>query len=334
MKKIPTVTIKQNPIVIVRNFMLLQFGGYVAFVGVGALADYGAIYGGLSLGGVLSYELAYLIFILVAELAITAFIFLEWNFAYYQISTESVLSARGIFSRRKTSLSLSQVDLVSHEYGLLGKLLRYGTIIVQGSSGNSLRLPYVSEPQKYSALIMRFKKTGHRPVSLEVSNPPQPEALLHRQEDEHLEFKSTMRWDIRSGQVSRTVEKMVVKTIAGFLNSGGGNLVIGVDDARQVVGLDHDYRSLTKQDRDGFENHFTHVFNSTIGAEFRSLVKLHFAEVNGKEVCMVNVKPAVRPAYVRFDKDEEFYVRTGNSTTPLSLSEANSYLDLWKTRLS
>jgi predicted HTH transcriptional regulator len=187
-------------------------------------------------------------------------------------------------------------------------------------------------PHKYAKIIMRYCASGERRALVPfVENP---EELLLQPEHERLEFKSTLRWDLKMAAVSRAPEKMVLKTIAAFLNSNGGQLVIGVGDGGEIVGLEHDYKSLTRHGRDGFENHFTHIFNSAIGAEFRQFVKLRFKEVQGKEICIVNVEPAPHPVFARLDgSTEEFYVRTGNSTTPLKLSEAASYLDLWRSRL-
>jgi len=44
--------------------------------------------------------------------------------------------------------------------------------------------------------------------------------------------------------------------------------------------------------------------------------------------------PANKPAYLKFDSEEEFYIRTGNGTTALRLSEAASYVDYrWRGKL-
>ena len=128
--------------------------------------------------------------------------------------------------------------------------------------------------------------------------------------------------------VNKILEKSVMKTIASFLNSQGGHLVIGVNDEKVVIGLAFDYNSLVRKDADGFENHFTQVFHNMIGAEFRQFVKLHWSQVDSKECCIINVSPSHKPAYLKNDNNgEEFYIRTGNGTTALKLSEANAYID-------
>jgi predicted HTH transcriptional regulator len=59
-----------------------------------------------------------------------------------------------------------------------------------------------------------------------------------------LEFKSSLRWGVPEGGVNKTLEKVIVKTIAGFLNSkDGGTLLIGVADNGTILGLEGDYGS-------------------------------------------------------------------------------------------
>ena len=150
--------------------------------------------------------------------------------------------------------------------------------------------------------------------------------LLKQEENGELEFKSSLRFDYHVNRPSRDLERSVMKTIAAFLNSAGGSCVIGVDDRRRPLGLEHDYKTLQRKDRDGFEIHFTQMFNSMIGPEFRSLVELIFETLDGSEVCRIRVKPSPRPIYFKHDEHEYFYMRPGNITTSLKLSEIESYV--------
>lgn len=116
-----------------------------------------------------------------------------------------------------------------------------------------------------------------------------------------------------------------MKTVAAFLNTDGGRLIVGVGNAGDMMGLAADYATLPRPDSDGFENHFTNVFREAIGAEFRRFVKLSFHNVEGKEVCMISVAPSTKPVYATFDGEEAFFIRTGNSTTPLPMSKVRDY---------
>src|SRR6185295_2745086 len=61
----------------------------------------------------------------------------------------------------------------------------------------------------------------------------QAEELLTQHESATLEFKSTLRWNLRENRKDpQIVTTAVLKTIAAFLNTEGGDLLIGVADDR------------------------------------------------------------------------------------------------------
>jgi len=68
----------------------------------------------------------------------------------------------------------------------------------------------------------------------------------------YLEYKSTLRWDIKQQQKSKLIETAAIKTIAGFANSpNGGTLLIGVADDGSVHGLEDDYNTFSKRGQFG-----------------------------------------------------------------------------------
>ncbi len=50
------------------------------------------------------------------------------------------------------------------------------------------------------------------------------EGLLAQGERDIVEFKSSARWDYREQKVNKTLEQVIVKTLASFLNAKGGIL--------------------------------------------------------------------------------------------------------------
>lgn len=77
-------------------------------------------------------------------------------------------------------------------------------------------------------------------------------ALIAGDETHQVEFKSTARWNLREGTKDERMEDAVVKTIAGFLNTDGGTLFIGVDDRGTPIGLAHDTALIKPPNVDGF----------------------------------------------------------------------------------
>ncbi len=72
-------------------------------------------------------------------------------------------------------------------------------------------------------------------------------ALIRAGEGAHTEFKSTARWDVRQDKLNKAMERQIVKTIAAFSNHEGGNLIVGVDDDGDAVGLEMGYQTLRKK---------------------------------------------------------------------------------------
>ena len=116
------------------------------------------------------------------------------------------------------------------------------------------------------------------------------------------------------------------------MNTDGGTLLIGVNDAGQVVGLENDFKTLPRKNHDGFENHISMLVKTMIGLPFAKYISIKFERLNEKEVCLVSVGESHKPAYLRNgDNKEDFFVRVGNSTQPFSMSETEEYIKTrWK----
>ena len=158
------------------------------------------------------------------------------------------------------------------------------------------------------------------------------EALIKSGESNKLEFKSTLRWDMKESRVNKALEDVVVKAVAGFMNSDGGTLLIGVEDDKNILGLQSDYNTLgSHKNRDGFENHLTTLLLGACGKDLSPLLRTSFHTVDGKEICKVVVAPSPRPVFLEDGKGKHLYIRTGNSTRELDVKEAVEYVKgRWK----
>jgi predicted HTH transcriptional regulator len=189
---------------------------------------------------------------------------------------------------------------------------------------------YISKGRRdlHTELRLRVVKALEQPPSDE-----QVAELLKRGEGPEFEFESSARWDMRQGKPNRSLEAVVVKTVAGFLNSElGGILLIGVDDGGNVVGLQHDYKTLRRQNRDGFETFLTTLLLDVFGKDVSSCVRIDFHGIGGEDVCRVTAKASPRAVFVPdANGGEHLYIRTGNSTRLLSTREAIEYCKIrWK----
>lgn len=162
--------------------------------------------------------------------------------------------------------------------------------------------------------------------------PVSIEEVISKGESDELEFKSTLRWDLKEGVANKKLEDVAMKTVAAFANSQGGTLLIGVADDGNVIGLEHDYQSLGDVDRDKFELHLRNLLNQKFGTGFvTSKIVIKFHEVQAKEVCQVETAKAKEPVILKFtDKAgqmiEKFFARSGNSSQEIPLGELNTYI--------
>ena len=165
---------------------------------------------------------------------------------------------------------------------------------------------------------------------VELADPADEAAVRQRMasgESDVLEFKSSLRWDLREGKVNKAIEKVNVKTVAAFMNSkNGGTLLIGVNDEGNPVGLAADYDSLRKQNRDGFELHLRQLVESALGESVAPFFTVTFHEIDGRDICQVSVEPSDHAVYVQEDGSATFFLRSGNATRALPINEAVKFV--------
>jgi type I restriction enzyme R subunit len=157
------------------------------------------------------------------------------------------------------------------------------------------------------------------------------EELIAGDETYQVEFKSTARWNLRDGCKDKRMEDAVVKTIAGFLNTDGGTLFIGVDDQRAPVGLAYDTAVVKPQNADGFVNWLTTHLGNALGNPAVMRTRARIESVDDIEICRVDVAASSAPVTARMsDKGVVFWVRMNNSTRALPEIEVENYLrDRW-----
>ncbi len=150
--------------------------------------------------------------------------------------------------------------------------------------------------------------------------------FIARGEGPTLEFKTSVRWDVRQGTVNKELEKVVAKTIAGFMNKDGGTLVVGVTDDGAIVGLEPDMKTLRKPSEDGLSLHLTEILNKYLGEVAAAAASISFAHVDGQAIAVISAEPATRPVFLEDANASEFYVRSNASTRLLDVREAAQYI--------
>jgi type I restriction enzyme R subunit len=155
--------------------------------------------------------------------------------------------------------------------------------------------------------------------------------LIDNDEDFAVEFKSTARWDLREGKPNKVMEDEVVKTVAGFLNTDGGALLIGIGPNREVVGLNYDYPRVKPPNGDGFVNWLTTHLTYAVGHAAVMRTRARITVLHGREICRVDVARSSQPVWAKTSRQARvFFVRMNNSTRVLPEEEQSGYVnDRW-----
>jgi serine/threonine protein kinase len=160
------------------------------------------------------------------------------------------------------------------------------------------------------------------------------ERLLTSDESARLEFKASLRvptdppkpGDKRcAGELERAIEHETIETLAAFLNTDGGTLIIGVKDDRTIVGIDVDYPRVKPRSRDGWRLTFDHLVTHELGGEVMGCIDLQLEPWQGHTIAVIRCSAREEPTWV----GDELYVRYTASTERLSTRRAVAW---WRQR--
>lgn len=173
------------------------------------------------------------------------------------------------------------------------------------------------------AILLLMRRHGLLRIRREKKSPGHRlKEYIHRGEGGQIEFKSTIRTNLKNGNVGKEIELAWLKAVVAFLNSNGGCLLLGVNDAGEICGLDED--SFESDDRCLL--HVKNLFNQHIGAEFSLFFKISLVQEDAGAVVMIECTKATDPVFLKIGKNEEFYIRSGPSSVKLSPSQIVNFV--------
>jgi hypothetical protein len=232
-----------------------------------------------------------------------------------------------ISSRERNADPLSSIEFVLSQFKevMTGQINQNNLIFFYAEIGAILGLLSLGF---YQILHKRLVDLDALKIELEKDLP----TIIRQGEGPLLEFKSSLRWDIQEQRVNKTLEGVIMKTLAGFFNSPvGGTLLIGVADNGEILGLESDFQTLKKPDHDGFEQTLMTAISSNLGADLCPLIHVLFHKLADRDVCRVIVSPSHRPVFLTQSNTPKLFVRTGGGTRDLNIQEALDYVaSRWK----
>lgn len=132
-------------------------------------------------------------------------------------------------------------------------------------------------------------------------NPTESLQLIAQGEGPRVEFKESFSKELRT---------KCIATMTAFMNSSGGVLFIGVNDAGAAIGLNLNGKSI-----DSFKLDVLNVFKQKVGKEFAVLVSLTEEEIHDQLVLRIDCKPSSKPVFMLDGQQEIYVARTASQNT-------------------
>ncbi|MCF7919409.1 MAG: putative DNA binding domain-containing protein [Candidatus Cloacimonetes bacterium] len=146
--------------------------------------------------------------------------------------------------------------------------------------------------------------------------------LIDAGESEKLEFKSTMRLNLKDNQKDSRIGFAILKSISAFLNTDGGTLLVGVEDNGNILGSEiEDFAS-----DDKYLLHFSQLLQHNIGLDNSRFVHYKLVDIDNKKILKVDCEASPKPIFLIKDSVEDFYIRSGPASKKLSISTAITYI--------
>lgn len=152
-------------------------------------------------------------------------------------------------------------------------------------------------------------------------------SLIESGESAAVEYKSTARLNLHTGAQDQAIIWSVIKTIAAFMNTNGGTLLVGIDDNGRPIGIEKDYPFVKGSDRDGWELSLTTAVKNALGQVAATDLAVGFSTLEDLTIARIDVRPGAEPVFAT-KKDEQrefFFARLNNSTEELSGPALLSY---------
>jgi uncharacterized repeat protein (TIGR03833 family) len=213
----------------------------------------------------------------------------------------------------------------------------------QHSHGILVRLTNGQIGRVKAILQSSFVSSSDEPPSsvVEIQQPTDIHELILGGENHFVEFKSSALWsvnlsqkDIVSGSsevktLGKNTSKFIIaKTIAAFLNSDGGTLVIGLkenkdENSDEIIGIQSEFYKLKDPCIDGYRRMIVDQvirpsFPPEIFYRINDYLSIRFETINNKILCLISVFKSDSQVFLKKRGQDCFYVRVDATTREIS----------------
>ena len=184
--------------------------------------------------------------------------------------------------------------------------------------------------------------------------------LIESSEQTTVEFKQSFRTPTKGdnaikGNTDENVIHSTLKNVNAFLNTSGGDILIGVvDNSKEKVGIEYDrFKNQDRMDDEWYRRTIHEKISQTMGSEVADhFIKIHLVKMESKkngevDICRISVAQSDKPVFIKNPKftsegrkkmqqdfpdlaskafDKLFYIRRQDKAETLDIEELLLYL--------
>lgn len=181
----------------------------------------------------------------------------------------------------------------------------------------------LSEPEKNEKFVLELKKLIETGESLHTEF--KAEALWSTTYS-HAQIQESKSFELREyGQKASKV--IIAKSIAAFLNSEGGNLIIGIKENKEskkfdIVSIEEDLKKLRESGLDSYKRILIDeiiraFFPSKIFNHLNDYLTFEFVNIENKIVCWIKIKRSDSRVFLKINDKDVFMIRVDSENRTL-----------------
>lgn len=222
----------------------------------------------------------------------------------------------------------------------LYELLKEGLLKIETEDENDIQLR--TELQKLidggENQMVEFKASLQKPVHTNIkreiiANYKKQLKIAEESLNEVMVISFTNKIDaIEKASTKENVIHSAMKNLAAFTNSKGGNLIIGLEDDKNILGIDFDYDKTKNVDKcyDTYLNTLDDLVTRYLGTSFNQYIKYHnFVKIDDKVLLWLIIEKSKTPVFVKLNEKgcacNDFYIRAQVSSRKLDAAELWEY---------
>jgi hypothetical protein len=146
---------------------------------------------------------------------------------------------------------------------------------------------------------------------------------LREGESQKIEYKETFCMNNSTYINDTNIELSAMKTLVAFLNTNGGTLIVGINDSRQIIGVEKEVNDLFKNSSDKYLLYIKDKIKTKLGIEYFSYIDYKIVEFQKKKLLIFEVEKSSIPCCYN---GNDYYIRVNPATEKLIGKQLINYV--------